>query len=96
MNAPTTTREITFYEILPATEAVYGPGLPTCPDGSGDLWWDQASYTRYQSYDPIEQDAQPERLAYWAFTPGYCDGSDYRDLHAGIPTCHCHEKSFPF
>jgi hypothetical protein len=26
--------------------------LPTCPDGSGDLWWDDASYIRYQSWDP--------------------------------------------
>jgi len=61
---------ITFVEVLPA---YYGDeSLPTCPDGSGDLWWDEASYIRYQTWDGPSY--RPESIVHHADSPNYCNG----------------------
>lgn len=89
---------------LPATLAVseafafVPPATPdrTCPDGSGDLWWDDASYVRYQSEDPYAgyPDADDLVLLLSARDPGrpqyglelvpanYCSGDAW--------ACTCH------
>jgi hypothetical protein len=59
-----------FFELVPA---YYGnETLPACPDGSGDLWWDNASYIRYQAWDGPTY--EPEHVVREVVTPGYCDG----------------------
>jgi hypothetical protein len=59
---------ITFIQLIPA---YHDPGLPQCPDGSGDLWWDDASYIRYQAYEP---EYVPEHIDYQTDSPNFCDG----------------------
>jgi hypothetical protein len=71
-----------FMELVPA---YYGPGLPTCPDGSGDLWWDDASYIRYQSFEPI---CDPAYIAD-GFDAGFCDGKRNPAWY-DAPSCSCH------
>lgn len=58
---------ITFIPVL----AAYCETLPRCPDGSGDLWWDEASYIRYQTFDPIYE---PEQIQRQTDSPNYCAG----------------------
>lgn len=59
-----------FFPLLPET---FGDEtLPACPDGSGDLWWDDASWARYQAWDGPTY--HPETLVSQVDTPGYCDG----------------------
>ena len=68
--APAATGHRVFLALLP--EYFGGETLPTCPDGSGDLWWDDASYARYQAYDGPTY--EPEQIEREATTAGYCDG----------------------
>jgi hypothetical protein len=92
---PTTPTTLTLYPLLPATPEhdSYEP-LPAAPDGSGDLWWDDASYARYQSHDPYADwtPAMPEALKYEAFSPNYCTGPWTVDnyLRTDVPRCACH------
>lgn len=62
--------------------------LPTCPDGSGDLWWDDASYARYQSFDPytpaddlwvLRGTVREPQFALELVAPNYCDRSPVAD-----------------
>lgn len=62
---------LTFIPVFPESNDT--PPLPECPDGSGDLWWDNASYINYQAYDPYA-DWMPERIAGQVDSPNYCDG----------------------
>lgn len=71
-----------FLAIVPAN---YGPGLPECPDGSGDLWWDDASYIRYQSFEPTYD---PAYIAD-GFDAGFCDGKRAPQWY-DAPSCSCH------
>jgi hypothetical protein len=68
--APAARHDIVFFELVP--EYIGDEFLPTCPDGSGDLWWDQASYIRYQAWDgPTYHEAY---LITTVTTPDYCNG----------------------
>jgi len=66
-NAAPTASTVTFLALVPE---YFGRDLPTCPDGSGDLWWDDASYAAYQSYEP---DYRPAFIQD-AVTDDFCDG----------------------
>lgn len=79
---------VTFVPILPEYHG--NETLPTCPDGSGDLWWDDASYARYQAWDGPTY--YPERIDDFATTPGYCDGRPmiYELDFAVGHSCRCH------
>lgn len=59
-----------FFELRP--EFFGDETLPVCPDGSGDLWWDQASYLRYQAWDGPTY--CPQTLVSEVDTVDYCDG----------------------
>lgn len=63
-------REVIFFELVPEYHG--DETLPACPDGSGDLWWDDASYARYQAWDGPSY--SPEHLEGVFYTEGYCDG----------------------
>lgn len=63
---------ITFIPIIPE-RIEFAPPLPTCPDGSGDLWWDDASYIRYQAYDMYDV-CEPAHLQRETVTADFCDG----------------------
>jgi hypothetical protein len=63
-------RPVIFFELLPEYHG--GETLPACPDGSGDLWWDDASYLRYQAWDGPTY--YPQTLVDQVDTPDYCDG----------------------
>jgi hypothetical protein len=78
-----------FFPIVPA---YHGPDLPACPDGSGDLWWDDASYAAYQAYDPIYE---PEHLARYADSEGYCDGPRRSVFDMVSVSCPCHDPAVP-
>jgi hypothetical protein len=70
---------LTFVPIIPT---YCGPGLPQCPDGSGDLWWDDASYIRYQTFEP---EYRPEHIAYQTDSLNYCDGPPVTEIHPWFP-----------
>lgn len=68
--SPASAATVTFIPIIPEYHN-YVP-LPACPDGSGDLWWDDASYIRYQ-VGPID-DYEPEHIQRTTVTDGFCNG----------------------
>lgn len=76
-------REIVFFELLP--EVIDVRPYPACPDGSGDLWWDDASYARYQAWDPYAG-CHEATLVREVDTADYCDGID-RWERAGAKLC---------
>jgi hypothetical protein len=76
MNTATAAPVITSTVVSP-NPALYVPAqLPTCPDGSGDLWWDDASYAAYQSFDggdyePSDLELLTDSLRYHVGDAGY-------------------------
>jgi hypothetical protein len=83
---PASTR--TFFPIVPA---YHGTPLPACPDGSGDLWWDDASYIRYQVGPP--DDYSPEHITFTADSDGYCDGAVSWYVNRNAVSCQCHAEA---
>ena len=81
-----------FFELLP--EYFGGETLPACPDGSGDLWWDDASYARYQAWDGPTY--RPEQIDREATTDDYCDGKPpaYVAFLDGRQLCACHRAEW--
>jgi hypothetical protein len=73
---------VIFFQLLP--EYIGDETLTTCPDGSGDLWWDDASYLRYQSWDGPTY--HPQTLVSEVDTPDYCDGLD-NAMRTGAVLC---------
>jgi uncharacterized protein YbaR (Trm112 family) len=74
--------DVIFFELVP--EYCGGETLPACPDGSGDLWWDDASYIRYQAWDGPT--CNPQYLVREVTTLDYCDGVA-RAMEIGAVLC---------
>jgi hypothetical protein len=86
---------VIFFELVP--EYFGDETLPQCPDGSGDLWWDDASYIRYQAWDGPTY--VPEHIVSEVDSPDYCDGVD-KALYGGAKLCDrcraAYDAQWPF